>query len=262
MSAIHTSPASPRSAPQTLAIRVPNAFIGPGTSEIDVTVTRSTPVGAAGLRKRLTVGSSDDYEEIPANPSATHKPIVSRLGVSRNVTFQPGQASVTIPVPVPPVPAGFGSVQVVLGASLPGMSFKNWPAVTSFTVFASADKVPPTIVATMLTSQGLSLTFSKPMDPSTVANINNYLVQIVPTTPAFPETIALRAAVYDPSAQTVTLIPTKPVDPASDYTVSSGPPPIAGTRVLTDLEGNPIDNSIDNSPGSFLVPVGRDLWTA
>jgi len=31
---------------------------------------------------------------------------------------------------------------------------------------------------------------------------------------------------------------------------------------LTDLEGNPIDNSIDNSPGTFYVIVGRDLWTA
>jgi len=188
---------------------------------------------------------------------------VSRRGVSENVTFQPGQASVTIAVPVPAVPAGFGSVQVVLQAMLPGgMSFKNWPTWTSFTVFASADKVPPTIVATTLTSQGLALTFSKPMDASTVANINNYVVQTVPTTSAFLETIALQAVVYDPSTQTVTLIPTKPLDLASDYTVSSGPPPTPSTQVLTDLEGNPIDNSIDNSPGTFYVIVGRDLWTA
>jgi hypothetical protein len=160
------------------------------------------------------------------------------------------------------VPAGLASVLVVLQAMLPGgMSFKNWPTGTSFMALASADKVPPTIVATTLTSQGLALTHSKPMDASTVANINNYVVQTVPTTPAFPETIALQAAVYDPSTQTVTLIPTKRLDLASYNRVSSSTPPTPSTQVLTDLEGNPINNSIDDSPGSFYVSVGRDFWT-
>jgi hypothetical protein len=152
------------------------------------------------------------------------------------------------------------------------MSFYHWPITTSLTVFASADKVPPAIVATRLTPQGLALTFSKPMDATTVQNINNYVVDILPTTAEqvympTPETVALHAAVYDPRTQTVTLTPTKPLDLASDYTVSSpgfwvfGPSATPSTQVLTDLEGNPIDNPMNNVSGSFSVFVGRDLST-
>jgi hypothetical protein len=83
-----------------------------------------------------------------------------------------------------------------------------------------------------------------------------------------PETVGLQAAVYDPTTQTVTLIPTEPLDLASYYTVSSPggavlrPSTTPSTQVLTDLDGNPIDDPIHNFPGSFSVFVGRDLWTA
>jgi len=270
--AIHVIQVSPRSAAQTLGIHVPSAFIGPDTSEVDVTLTRSSPAGAAGLTKRLTVAFSDDYEPIPADPAATHI-IVDHTGVYKRVTFQPGQASQTIPVPVPAVPPGFGSVQVVLGVSRPFMSFSNWPTTTSLTVFASADKIPPTIVATKLTPQGLALTFSKPMDASTVQNINNYDVVGIPPTTFAPvsvlpttDTVALQAAVYDPTTQTVTLIPTKPLDLGSYAVHSAGgnyyPSSTPGTLALRDLEGNPITDPIDNLAGNFYVTVSRDPWTA
>jgi hypothetical protein len=255
-----------------LAIHVPSAFIGPDTSEVDVTLTRSSPAGAAGLRKRLTVWLSDDYTPIPADPAATHT-LESHPGVvNKRITFQPGQASLTIPVPVPAVPAGFGSVQDILGVSLPGMSFHHWPITTSLTVFASADKVPPAIVATRLTPQGLALTFSKPMDATTVQNVNNYVVDMFPTTTEqvhmpTPENVALHAAVYDPTTQTVTLTPAKPLDLARYYEVSSpgfgalGPSTTLTTQVLTDLEGNPIDNPVNFVLGAFSVFVGRELST-
>jgi hypothetical protein len=244
---------------------VPSAFLGPETSEVVVTLTRSSRAGAAALRRRLTVWFSEDYTPFPADPAARHS-LASHSGVNEDVTFQPGEASLTIPIHVPAVPAGFGSVQVTLGVQRPFMSFNNWPTVTGFTVFASADEVPPTIVATRLTPQGLALTFSKPMDASTVQNINNYDVVGNPPMPALgktvgnvrlptPEAVALQAAVYDPMTQTVTLIPTKPLDLAS-YTVSSPggwvdrPPTTPSPLILTDLKGNP------------GVLVGRDLWTA
>ena len=277
--AIHAIHVSPRSAPQKLAIQVPSAFIGPGTSEVNVTLSRSSPAGSAGLTKRLTVWFSDNYVAIPAVP--TNRSLEGHPGISKNVTFQPGQASLTIPVPVPAVPAGYVSVDVVLAVQRPFMSLVNFPTTTNFTVFASADKVPPTIVATKLTPQGLALTFSKPMDSNTVQDIHNYDVNTLPGPVnmggnwSLPpeEHLALQAAVYDPTTQIVTLIPTKPLDLADTYAVGSiikkaqyHDPHSPVTQALTDLEGNPIEdsfqyNSLSSNPGSFWKIVGPHLST-
>jgi hypothetical protein len=268
---------SPHSAAQTLAIHVPGALIGPDTSEVDVIVTRSSSAGAAALRRRLPVGYfGDDLTPTPtdlAAPGRASAPHPPYRDVMKRLRFKPGQASLTIPLHVLAVPAGLGSFKVVVGVTQPSSPFGNWPTTTTFRVFASADKIPPTIAATRLTPAGLAPTFSQPMDASTVQDINNYDVTIPPTTaeimsrvragrhpttPPPPAPVALQAAVYAPTTETVTLIPTGPPDLIIynvDISGSVGtlPSTTPGTQVLTDLKGNALT-------GYLSVPVGPDPW--
>jgi hypothetical protein len=91
--ALRSVPVSARPTSPTLAIQVPSAFIGPDTSEVDVTLTRSSPAGAAAQRKPLTVSFSESYSPIPVDGPGGHT-IVSNPGVNECVTFRPGQAGV------------------------------------------------------------------------------------------------------------------------------------------------------------------------
>jgi len=145
-------------------------------------------------------------------------------------------------------------------------------------ILASDASIPPTITADQGTPQGIVLTFSKPMDPARASNVNNYAVRSKRSTggasgpfglPIFgyhfstsSESVPLRAAVYDPATNSVTLIPTRRLTYAGRITVTQGSGSKKSSRPghssdaplgLTDVEGNPING--DSTPGKFSVSV-------
>ena len=123
------------------------------------------------------------------------------------------------------------------------------------------------------------LTFSKPLDPARASNVNNYAVRSTYASSSvfggtlglklfgfqnhtFRNSVPLRAAVYDPATNSVTLIPRRRLTYRSQITVTQGSGSNKSSRPghptdaplgLTDLEGNPINGG--STPGRFSVSV-------
>ena len=86
---------------------------------------------------------------------------------------------------------------------------------------ASDLTLPPKIVSVGTTSQGILLTFNKPMNPSGASDLNNYKVMWVKATSNHTflsslgidrssvevRSVRLQSAQYDPATQSVMLIP-------------------------------------------------------
>jgi hypothetical protein len=146
---------------------------------------------------------------------------------------------------------------------------------------------PPLISSARWTGSGVVLTFSQPMDPATVENPRSYdlrpasLPNLTTGTivkfmfgikPHAPAGLAIRSATYDPTAQTVTLTPVRPLDASMEYEVSDafGTPDArrpfglvleaaSGAKVggsgefLVDVLPTAVDSPIPTSP----VRIGR-----
>ena len=121
------------------------------------------------------------------------------------------------------------------------------------------------------------------MDPAGASNVNNYAVRSSASksdgfstsgpgvigwllfgyhTKHFSGSVPLRAAVYDPATNSVTLIPNRRLTYLGQVTVTQGPGSKQPSRPghpsdvplgLTDVEGNPING--DSTPGKFSVGV-------
>ena len=97
--------------------------------------------------------------------------------------------------------------------------------------------IPPSIVGVQRVAGGIAITFSKPMDPSTVENIRNYAVKfspsqsfslenlygggLVPSLDKTPAKIPLRRATYNPATNTVLLVATEQLGSKGSYKISS-----------------------------------------
>ena len=128
------------------------------------------------------------------------------------------------------------------------------------------------------------------MNPASVANVQNYAVRAssahtvsigsylanlsghiegtASATEFFPKSVPLRAAVYDPATNSVTLIPKRRLN-ADLITVTQGSGSKKSSRRghptdaplgLTDVEGNPING--DSTPGKFGVSVTGEAQSA
>ena len=148
-------------------------------------------------------------------------------------------------------------------------------------ILASDASIPPTITTEQGTPRGIVLTFSKPMDPAAASNVNNYAVRSTSVyqrvsrpgdarwpldfrshTSTSTQSVPLRAAVYDPATNSVTLIPRRRLTYSAQVTVTQGSGSKKSSRPghpsdaplgLTDVEGNPING--DSTPGKFAVCV-------
>lgn len=204
--------------------------------------------------------------------------------VDQTVTFGPGQKQATVLVPIR---AGAPNVREV--DTRLTLTPINAPANLVITgplelrIMASPDLISPTIIAGRRSRQGIELMFSKPMDPTRVTQVQNYFLhgttsqssdtksilaavflgkwQGIGTT-TYSGPIRLRAATYDPTRQTVTLIPARPIDPSAELTVAAGsqvktrarPRPREKPALpLIDLTGNLISSPM--GPGQFLFPI-------
>jgi hypothetical protein len=149
-------------------------------------------------------------------------------------------------------------------------------------VVASDPALPPRVVSTFATSQEIVVSFNKPMDPISASNVNNYAVFSVTDKPhtfggvigfalgatrysLTVKSLRLQSAQYDPTTQSVTLVPMhghlgvglfttvaqvrprrSPVRPVPPSNVAPG---------LTDLQGNPIN--ADTTPGKVELRLNN-----
>jgi hypothetical protein len=135
----------------------------------------------------------------------------------------------------------------------------------------------PEVVSVKATSQGIVVSFNKPMNPVGASNVHNYAVGLmnitwhpfgmlgilgVGNTSHSLESVRLRSAQYDPATQSVTLIPKRRnamtvlmegdgVRQARTWVRPGHPLKVA--RGLTDLEGNPINS--DTTPGKVDLRI-------
>jgi hypothetical protein len=127
--------------------------------------------------------------------------------------------------------------------------------------------IPPQVVGVRregvhLQPTRVVLAFSKPMDPASAQDVNNYtLVTTGPAGSLGPRSrsIPIVAAVYDPAARAVTLFPLHRLDLHGYYRLTaSGAPP----RGLTSATGVPLDGSGQGRPGTVYETVLHGFGSA
>jgi hypothetical protein len=260
---------------QDVAIQVPSAYISQQSSQLDVTLVRTTPSGHSYAKGSITVDFS-----ATSGPGAGTAPAPDATGqqftpVNQSVTFPAGQTTESVAVPIHSGAANPGLVPIQLAVTSSARQVKG----SSGTVYlaSSSDAIPPSIIGVQRVVGGIAVTFSKPMDPATVANIHNYAVKFSPTQnfslgnlygiglvqalDTSTKTIPLRRASYNPATNTVLLVATEQLGTKGSYKISNPASLLAkkakpsNAHPLTDLEGNVLDQG--GSGGAFSITIGK-----
>ncbi len=248
----------------------------PGTSQVTQVVYQQDGTATVTLSESGYVPMQVEVKTDPSSPAVG----VNVGPVDQMVTFA-NQTKATLSVPILAGAQNPGEVDVALTVTP-----VNPPAPITVTgplvlrILASSAPAPPTITAEQGTPQGIVLTFSKPMDPARASDVNNYAVhssyadsyllggflgQLLGSrlhTVSFLHSVPLRAAVYDPATNSVTLIPRRRLTYKAQITVTQGSGlnnssrpghPSDAPLGLGDLAGNSING--DSTPGKFSVVV-------
>jgi hypothetical protein len=277
------SPSAIQAPTESLAVQTPSPFVTRQAGVLDVTVVRkgldgphATPKATAlseplTVNVSATIGSTRHVLQVASSPAFASDASTPN---SESVAFPAGVTTETVRIPINPGTAISGTVPVWISAT--ATSGFVVPTQQAVYLLSGPDAVPPMITSAQLITQGrhasgIAITFSKPMAPATVENVHNYSVSTLQkgntilnplalvAPPGYFMSIrysALKAARYDPSTQTVTLLPRQPFSASNVYNVQS-PPRLAG-HVITDVEGNPLYDS-DSGPmnGHFQILVTR-----
>ncbi len=253
---------------QDVAIQVPSAYISQQSSQLDVTLVRTTPSG-----HRL-----DSKGSITVDFSATSGPGSAAqqfTPVNQSVTFPAGQPTETVAVPINSGAPNPGLVPIQLAVTSSVRQVKGSSATAYLA--SSADAIPPSIIGVQRVAGGIAVTFSKPMDPARVDNIHNYVVKFSPTQNFSLENlygiglvqtldnttqkIPLRRATYNPATNTVLLVATEQLGSKGSYKISNPASLLAkkarpsNARPLTDVEGNVLDEG--GSGGTFSITISK-----
>ncbi len=263
---------------QEVSIQVPSPYLSQQASVLPVTLVRTAASGHGRVRGPLTVDFSASVGTLPGNSvTAPDEPGEQFTPINESVTFQDGQTSTTVDVPIHSGAPNPGLVPVALSVESQPRSVDG----TNTTVYLAAgpDDVPPFILYVHMINRGIAITFNKPMAPSTVTNIRNYAVKFSPsqkfnladlagvgliqTLNTASQAIALKRAVYDPTTNTVVLIPKVSLSSASGTFQISSPASLSSKRAnphkaqpLTDVQGNAIDPD-GAVVGKFSITISR-----
>jgi hypothetical protein len=260
---------------QDVAIQVPSAYISQHSSQLDVTLVRTTPSGHSDAKGSITVDFS-----ATSGPGTGIAPASDATGqqfnpVKQSVTFPAGQSTETVVVPINSGAANPGLVPIQLAVTSSARQVKG----TSATVYlaSSSNAIPPSIIGVQRVAGGIAVTFSKPMDPATVDNIRNYVVKFSPTQNFSLEnlygiglvqtldnstkTIPLRRATYNAATNTVLLVATEQLGSKGSYKISNPASLLAkkakpgNSHPLTDVDGNMLDQG--GTGGAFSITIGK-----
>jgi hypothetical protein len=252
---------------QDVAIQVPSAYISQQSSQLDVTLVRTKPSGRSDAKGTVTVDFSAAFDSGASGQQFTP--------VDESVTFPAGQSTESVPIPINSGASNPGLVPIQLAVTSSARQVKG--SSTTVYLASSPDAIPPSIIGVQRVAGGIAVTFSKPMDPTTVQNIHNYVVKFSPTqnfslenlygvglVQALDNTtqkIPLRRATYNPATNTVLLVATEQLGPNGSYTISNPAsllakkPRPSNARPLTDVEGNALDQG--GKSGAFSIRIGK-----
>ncbi|CAN5907869.1 hypothetical protein BH23PLA1_BH23PLA1_26350 [soil metagenome] len=202
--------------------------------------SRQEGVANIVVRRSTTAGRAT----VELSTSMTPHVSTSSLPLRELVQFEPGESVQIVSVPLPvlgPVSAEV-EVPLYLRPQSPGVLIERPGRIHSqrgpigpraagvLRIVDRPDVIPPRIVSTGFSRQGFELMFSEPMDPVRASYHRNYRVQERAESNALsflnplrigqksgPDPIQIRDAIYNPATSTVTLVPSRPVDPSKTY---------------------------------------------
>jgi hypothetical protein len=222
---------------------------------------------------------------------------VNVAAVNQTVTFPDGQAETTLTVPILPGAPNPGEVDVTLVVRpvdpAPNETYFSTSEL-DLRILGSDPALPPKVVSTYVTSQGIVLNFDKPMDPVSASNLKNYEVTAVNAdthttgglfgglfktsqTRTHIRSLKIFSAQYDPATQSVTLT-TQAHAEDQEFTRYAGVeavnvslshaaqrPDRPGTRLkaagnLVDAQGNLINS--DSTPGKVEIRLSSRTSTS
>ncbi len=260
---------------QDIAIQVPSAYISQQSSQLDVTLVRTTPSGRSDTKGSITVdfsATSGPGGSIASAPDVSGQQFTA---VNQSVTFPAGQPTETVAVPINSEAANPGLVPIQLAVTSSARQVKG--SSTTVYLASSPNAIPPSIIGVQRVAGGIAVTFSKPMDPATVGNTRNYSVKFSPSQNFSLENlygiglvqaldnstknIPLRRATYNPATNTVLLVATEQLGTKGSYQISNPASLLAkkarpsNAHPLTDLEGNVLEQG--GSAGTFSIRIGK-----
>jgi hypothetical protein len=195
-----------------------------------------------------------------ATTGGTARPDMDYTPVSQNVTFQQGEFTKQVTIPL--LTAGqTGTIDRTVQLAVSSQDNMGNPVESDATInlIPRADITPPTITdAVQLRQKGLltgfKITFSKDMDPTTVENVKNYVVQgytipkggfsLSPKPKSTAYAVNLSRAEYDPTTRTVILTVKRPQAPGAGYTITN--------PQTTDDQGNALPSALTDAAGNLL----------
>jgi hypothetical protein len=255
---------------QDVSIDVPSAYISQQSSQLDVTLVRANPSGRADAKGAITLDFS-----ATSGASASGSALNQFTPVDESVTFPAGQTTETVAVPINSGAANPGLVPIDLAVTSAVRQVKG--SSTTVYLASSPDVIPPSIIAVERVAGGIEVTFSKPMDPTTVENIHNYKLKFSPsqnfsletlyganpfqTLDTATQNVPLRRATYNPATDTVLLVATEQLGSKGSYKISSPASLLAkkarpgNAHPLTDSFGNVLDEG--GRDGSFSITIHK-----
>ncbi len=226
---------------------------------------KSAPTGTESGQLSVSGGS--------ATPGVDYQP------VNETVTFGPGQTSLSVTIPILSVPNG-GTKTVHLTIA-PSASTPTG-AAAYLSIQHGPDTSAPQIINTQMQTKGrlvtgFVITFNKPMDPASVENTSNYIVEdsrtirrVKGTMAKTAASIPLTSANYNAATNSVTLVPAIRIRRSPFYEVLSpeyanamfalaqSTPNVTTLNLMspiTDTSGNAIDSNGDGVPDGQLLTV-------
>jgi Bacterial Ig-like domain len=140
----------------------------------------------------------------------------------QSATFPAGIASIIVPVPLAQLASLTGNTR--LGLNIQGGGPQVYGMNQQIDVVSGPDAIPPTITEVQMIQKrhkitGISMTFSKAMDPASVQNVRNY--RLTPNFGTHPRAVAVKSAEYDPATDTVILTTRGPLNPSATYQIGA-----------------------------------------
>ncbi|WP_165064364.1 Calx-beta domain-containing protein [Paludisphaera rhizosphaerae] len=210
--------------------------------------------GVANLTVQRVGGARGAVSVSYWTTTGTAAPGVNYQPVSGVLTFQPGQTSAVIAVPVLSYAHNRGdlTVGVALGGPTGGATLGATSNASLTIRDLDPDFTPPTVSSIRLEGDAgsiadLAITFSEPLNAATARNGLAYTLYDLGSNGVFGDgddtPIAYLAPGYDPATNTVYLNPTSPLPAGRQYAVV-----VKGTGAapLLDLAGNPLGGGVDS----------------
>jgi Bacterial Ig-like domain len=237
--------------PLAFELSISPALSMSGSDPVSTAVPKSRRAALA-MAKRTLAALQAGLVSPPAGGSLT--PATGTPPEMQSVTFPAGVASVTVTVSLAQLESSTGSAQLAL--SIVGGGSQVYGVSQQIDVVSGPDAIPPTItdVHTILSGRkvtGISMTFSKAMDPASVQEVRDYA--LTPNFGAHPRKVAIKSAQYDSATDTVILTPRGSLDPTKTYQIG------AGRGDLVDLQGNGLNETYGGTggiTGAFSITVG------